>query len=88
MSAARVTLPLRICCVCGADLTGRRRDAKTCEGACRVALHRIRRAEGEDGQDALFKRREFVRRHLQRSLDRQARLLMERDKRIERERAA
>jgi hypothetical protein len=32
----------RVCAVCGVPMPGRRADAKTCSGACRVALHRSR----------------------------------------------
>lgn len=30
----------RVCVVCGSPMPGRRADAKTCSGRCRVALHR------------------------------------------------
>lgn len=43
MSAA-VVLSERRCAICGEPLVDRRPHAKTCRGACRTALHRLRKA--------------------------------------------
>lgn len=36
-------MPIRVCVVCGRDLTGRRSDALACSPACRAEASRLRR---------------------------------------------
>lgn len=51
------------CLVCGDDLSGRRRDALTCSGACRAERSRLRRllaggtVDGWDSVDARLRSR-------------------------------
>jgi hypothetical protein len=62
--------------ICGEDLSGRRRHAKTCGNNCRQAPDRIRRA-------SLARRRAFLRE----VVDQRSRLRLERERLIESEAA-
>jgi hypothetical protein len=45
----------RRCCVCGGSLEGRRRQARTCGGACRAEASRLRRLlAGEQPVDGCY----------------------------------